>query len=414
VRYTSSNTYVNATGVPSHSVGPFTGNPNNVANQNSLYRVPRSPLEQSGTKTSTSLGAIGFMVNGVAFFNASDGMSYLNKGIWNQNANVVEAPSFDAGMGHPQQSGQYHYHQQPLGLRKQLGDDGTHHSPLLGFAFDGFPVYGPYGYANTDGTGGVTRITSSYQLRNITTRTTKPDGTVLTSTNYGPAVSTQYPLGYYLEDYTYSAGSGMLDAYNGRFTITPEYPQGTYSYFKTLDSLGAAAYPYIVGPQYYGQLQNDNRTKTVSVDASAATFTTALSAAWSNASDGTWCNGSNWTGGTQPGGAGSYAAFIATGASSISVNVDSPVRIGTIDLATSTAHTIAGASQITLMGAVGSTGNAGAGINVSAGNHVISTTLVIASAATFNVASGASLELSKLQGSAVALFKTGAGSLKVG
>src|SRR5205085_4886505 len=143
------------------------------------------------------------IVNGVEFFNASDGHSYNNANIWHQNANVVEAPSFDTGKGHPQQTGVYHYHQSPTLLRAQLGDDGTHHSPLLGFAFDGFPVYGPYGYANANGTGGVDRMDTSYKLRTITTRTTLADGTTLTSSQYGPAVSTTYPLGYYLEDYQF-------------------------------------------------------------------------------------------------------------------------------------------------------------------------------------------------------------------
>ena len=52
----------------------------------------------------------------------------------------------------------------------------------------------------------------------------------------------------------------IYDQYNGRFAVTPEFPSGTYAYFTTIDATGAAAYPYIVGPSYYGTLQNDNRT----------------------------------------------------------------------------------------------------------------------------------------------------------
>ena len=44
--------------------------------------------------------------------------------------------------------------------------DSTQHSPLIGFAYDGFPIYGAYGYKNTDGTGGVARIKSGYSLKN--------------------------------------------------------------------------------------------------------------------------------------------------------------------------------------------------------------------------------------------------------
>ena len=142
------------------------------------------------------------------FFNASDGHTYNNQGVWTQNANVVEAASFDAAMGHPQQTGVYHYHQQPPGLRQQLGDDGTHHSPLLGFAFDGFPVYGPYGYANTDGTGGVERIDSSYQLRNMHSAHDQARRHRITAASIRPGGQRTYPLGYYLEDYPYVARLG--------------------------------------------------------------------------------------------------------------------------------------------------------------------------------------------------------------
>jgi hypothetical protein len=65
--------------------------------------------------------------------------------------------------------------------------DSTIHSPLIGFAYDGFPIYGAYGYKNTDGTGGITRIKSGFQLRNITARTLWADGTDVAD---GPVVST--------------------------------------------------------------------------------------------------------------------------------------------------------------------------------------------------------------------------------
>src|SRR5206468_4072338 len=113
-------------------------------------------------------------------------------------------------------------------------------------------IYGSWGYANADGTGGIIRETSSYQLRNITQRHTQADGTVLPQSKWGPDVSTTFPLGDYQEDYSYVVGSGMLDQYDGRFTITPEYPSGTYAYFLPLDSSLKNVYPYILGPQYYG------------------------------------------------------------------------------------------------------------------------------------------------------------------
>jgi hypothetical protein len=118
----------------------------------------------------------------------------------------------------------------------------TQHSPLIGFAYDGYPIYGAYGYTGTNGTGAITRMKSSYKLKSMTTRTN------------GPAVSTTYPLGYFKEDYEFVAGttSDYLDVHNGRFCVTPEYPNGTYAYFCTVDANHNSAYPYVVGPTFYG------------------------------------------------------------------------------------------------------------------------------------------------------------------
>ena len=133
--------------------------------------------------------------------------------------------------------------------------DAQQHSPLIGYAFDGFPVYGPYGYANIDGTGGIARMESSYQKRSITVRTHYADGSNVTD---GPAISSTYPLGWYREDYEYIQGSGHLDDHNGRFTVTPEYPNGIYAYFATVDENHNSAFPYLVGLQYYGVVESDN------------------------------------------------------------------------------------------------------------------------------------------------------------
>ena len=272
VRATASDSYINATGIPSYPIGVWQSNPNTATAQNFVARFPKTPTAATTTHTNTGLGAIGLWIDGVAFFNAKDARSYQSRGIWNQNAFVVEGVSFDTAGGHPAPNGAYHHHQRPIGLLSRLNDDGTTHSALLGYAYDGFPVYGPYGYANTSGGGGIARMTSSYRLRNITQRTTLADGTVLAAANYGPAVSTTYPLGYYLEDYEYVGSLGTLNQYNGRICVTPEYPNGTFAYFTTIDAAGASAYPYIVGPQYYGVVLTDDTQRTVSVPAGAARY----------------------------------------------------------------------------------------------------------------------------------------------
>jgi hypothetical protein len=255
IRYSSGSVYIDASGIPDYGIGPWPGNPNTPTNQSFVVRIPRSPVQNTGTKTSTPLGVIGLWRNGVAVFNALDAHSYLNQNIWHQNAVTVEGPSFDACLGHPAPGGTYHHHENASCL---YGADSTAHSQILGFAFDGFPIYGPYAYAATDGSGGIARMRSSYALRAITQRHTLPDGTVLSPSQYGPDVSSTYPLGYYIEDYQYLAGSGDLDQYNGRIAVTPDYPAGIYAYYTTVDANGVAVYPYHVGPEYYGVVASDD------------------------------------------------------------------------------------------------------------------------------------------------------------
>lgn len=131
VKYDSAYAYVTVTDVPSHSVGPFPGNPAYPGAVNRTLRIPRTPTEAT-THASTGLGPIGVMSNGVFIFNAADARSYNNAGVWMQNANVVEAASFDAGPGHPAPgmgggggggtlvAGTYHYHQSPAALLAQV------------------------------------------------------------------------------------------------------------------------------------------------------------------------------------------------------------------------------------------------------------------------------------------------------
>jgi len=282
VRYSTDNVYVNSTGIPEYPTGPFLdGNPARAGEQDYLFRIIRNPQQKTGTKTETGLGHIGVLINGVPIYNALDAMSYNNLGIWNRNAVVMENGGFDCAKGHPapnQQGGLtegfYHHHQNPASFThsanppstvcNQYPSDGlyvpdsTQHSPIIGFAFDGYPIYGAYGYADPNNAqSSIRRMRTSYAKRNITDRTTLPDGTVLSSGQYGPAIGGNFPLGSFIEDFELT-GNGDLDEYNGRFCVTPEYPAGTYAYFATMDADGNSEYPYLIGPSYYGVVATDN------------------------------------------------------------------------------------------------------------------------------------------------------------
>lgn len=257
VQYDASNVYVSCTCIPGYSIGPWAGDPNIPSNQNFVFKITRAPQKNSGAPTVVGLGQVGVWSNGVAIYNASDGMSYNNDGTWHRNAYYFEGSSFDDCLGHPDQSGCYHHHVNPRCLYNDSAK--TQHSPIIGYAFDGYPVYGAYGYANPDGSGGIKRMTPSYQLRtNMVHRDTLPNGTIVSVGNEGPDVNGTYPLGDFMEDYKYIAGSGDLDTNNGRYCVTPDYPSGTYAYFVTIDSTYTPVYPYVLGLTYYGVVQAGN------------------------------------------------------------------------------------------------------------------------------------------------------------
>lgn len=305
VQYSANFVYVSCSGIPAYIIGPYLdGNPSQGTNQNNIYKIPLNPVKNTGTPTPTTGGNIGAFINGVALFDYRDGVSYnistgtnqggpgggMGNGVWNRDAVVAERAGFDCAKGHPAM-GNYHHHQNPSAFKLDLKTvsnvcdlyladglyviDSAKHSPLLGFAYDGFPIYGAYGYKNVDGSGGVVRMKSSYSLRDITVRTHYANGTDVTD---GPAVNATYPLGLYREDYQYNPTStatpDYLDEHNGRFCITPEYPNGTYCYFATVDANWNSAYPYVVGPTFYG-VRSVTRVASVT---EATTVYTGLSA----------------------------------------------------------------------------------------------------------------------------------------
>ena len=88
--------------------------------------------------------------------------------------------------------------------------DPTQHSPIIGWAYDGYPIYGMYTY---DENGVVKGMKSSYEVD-------------LTSDGGDQGYNG-------IDDWNYVAGLGDLDQCNGRFGPTPEYPDGTYYYVST-------------------------------------------------------------------------------------------------------------------------------------------------------------------------------------
>ncbi len=107
----------------------FNKNPNQISEQNIVFTIPLNPTAASMNET-TRLGPIGISRNGVVFYNQYAGP--------NNQPLTSEINSFDQYLGHPQNSGQYHYHIEPSFLTGTFGSDA-----FLGLLADGFPVYGP-------------------------------------------------------------------------------------------------------------------------------------------------------------------------------------------------------------------------------------------------------------------------------
>ena len=130
-------------------------------------------------------------------------------------------------------------------LRSSLTDDGSQHSPIIGWAYDGNPIYGPYGYSNKEDANTARRVLiPGYEL-NISNVINRPPS---------------FAAGFFVEDYQYT-DSGDLDENNGRFGKTPEFPNGVYAYFAPIDELTSEPkFPYFIGDTYRSNSVKENFT----------------------------------------------------------------------------------------------------------------------------------------------------------
>jgi hypothetical protein len=176
-------------------------------------------------KTTQMRGNVAVGVNGVPF---DPGAAEFWRGDpssgWQYEALSGAVPlGVDANHAHVQPTGTYHYHGLPWGLMEQLNFSPEQHSPLIGWAADGFPVYALTGYSDPNDAGSsIKTLKSSYQIKSGQ----RPGG------NSGPGGAYD---GTFIRDYEFIARSGDLDECNGRVSVTPEFPEGTYAYFLTED-----------------------------------------------------------------------------------------------------------------------------------------------------------------------------------
>lgn len=224
---------VESNGLPGHATGDFPNrhDPIAVKPQAHQLRMPVAPV-RSETPLPIAMWWFGVAVNGVPFDPSGPHWNGEVDSGWQfevlHPANAI-ALGIDRNNAHTQLGGMYHYHGLPEGLLAQLASqDPARAMPLVGYAADGYPIYGPECPGDPhDLRSPLRRLRSSYRLADAPRRG-------------GPGGK---PDGRFVEDHVFEPEYGDLDECNGRFGPTPEYPDGVYYYVLT------DRFPFI--PRFY-------------------------------------------------------------------------------------------------------------------------------------------------------------------
>jgi hypothetical protein len=220
---------IKSNGIPDHEVGRFPnrGNPNGIQVQNYLYEVALKP-QVAREAILMVRQPFGIALNGVLFDPGTAEFFQRNRNSkWNYEAlSGAVKLGLDQNHAHVQPNGAYHYHGLPSELFEMLSG-GKQVMTLVGWAADGFPIYGLYGTEDPlDAGSEIVELKSSYQIK----AGTRPSGSDSPGGDYD---------GTFTIDYEYLDSSGDLDECGGRFGVTPEFTEGTYYYVLTED------YPFI-------------------------------------------------------------------------------------------------------------------------------------------------------------------------
>lgn len=214
-------------GLPDHATGEFPGanGPSPILPIPQVFQIPKRPVINA-SPTPLNGWLFGVALNGVVFDPSGPYWRQQPRTGWQFEVASRIARVFlglDSSNAHTQQNGEYHYHGRPIGLQEKLEKLARSRGErlemcLLGFAADGFPIYAPYAYERPmDPTSPIVPMRSGYEVKSGP----RPAG--------GPGGDHD---GTFVQDYVFTKG-GDLDECNGRFGVTPEYPQGTYYYCVT-------------------------------------------------------------------------------------------------------------------------------------------------------------------------------------
>ncbi len=200
--------------------------PNEVSAQNDRYEVTTTPEAAASTTPLSLQTDNAILLNGVkvdllaagcfGIGNGKVGCGDINQPWRYDPMFTANGFNVDSHNAHAQADGTYHYHGTPNAFYHEHNTGSA--SPVIGFAADGFPIFGPYFEDN----GAVRKALSSYKLRDGE----RPNGDGEPGGSYD---------GAFRDDYEYVDGLGDLDECNG-MTI-----DGVYGYYVTDN------FPYILG-----------------------------------------------------------------------------------------------------------------------------------------------------------------------
>ena len=239
--------------------------------QDNAAYLPLNPEPEAGELCEIGLDTMGVMVNGTSLYHWWDGQSYADQGVWHNLAAKLEGYDVDLCGGHGA-NGDYHHHTPPSCLALQIGDEGDGHSPVFGFAADGYPIYG-WWYADgveaqscwktRDYSAGSETGCGEDNVRDcLLVDSTDPGAGTTAAEQAGPDTDDTVTSlsgntfgavsGIYYEDYYFDAdcaveGGAALDAHNG-------HDHGEYGYHYHLTT----SFPYTPGPYLYGRVHDNS------------------------------------------------------------------------------------------------------------------------------------------------------------